>query len=234
MRRFRLPALLAPLIIAAALVSGRAMAQDKVMLQLGESAERMVIQDRIRTTLRVELGGSDPRALQGQVNQKMAAALDRAKAVASVKAETQGYFVYEDKTLKRGQRWWGSQSLMLTSFESGALLALVGQLQEDGLLVGGLFYELAPETRRRIERELVPEAIARIKDQAAVVAKSLDLPKVDIVRIRLGETQAPPAPRFGGAPMLAMSADKAIAPPVAEPGETQVMIRIEAEVAISR
>jgi predicted secreted protein len=164
----------------------------------------------------------------------MAAALDRAKAVAAVKAETQGYFVYEDKTMKRGQRWWGSQSLMLTSFESGALLGLVGQLQEDGLLVGGLFYELAPETRRKIERELVPEAITRIKESAATVAKSLDLPKVEIVKIRLGETQAPPMQRFGGAPMVAMAADKAIAPPVAEPGEAQVMIRIEAEVALSK
>lgn len=230
MRRFRFLALVLPLLAAAP-----AIAQDKVSLQLGETAERMVVQDRIRANLRIELGGSDPRALQGQVNQKMAAALDRAKSVAAVKAETQGYFVYEDKTLKRGQRWWGSQNLTLTSFESGALLALVGQLQEDGLVVSGLGYELAPETRRKIERELVPEAIGRIKEAAAVVARSLDLPKVDIVRVRLGETQSAPMPRGFAAPMLAMAADRAqIAPPVAEPGETQVVIRIEAEVALSR
>ena len=105
-----------------------ALAEDKALLQLGESAERLVTQNRRRAHLRVELGGNDPRALQGQVNQKMAAALDRAKAVAAVKAETQGHYVYEDKTLKRGQRWWGSQSLGLTSSDSGALLALVGQL----------------------------------------------------------------------------------------------------------
>lgn len=233
MRRF-LPALLAPLLLAALFVSGRAMAQDKVALQLGESAERMVVQDRLRATLRVELGGSDPRALQSQVNQKMAAALERAKSTASVKAETQGYFVYEDKTLKRGQRWWGSQSLTLTSFESATLLTLVGQLQEDGLLVAGLFYELAPETRRKIERELVPEAIARIKESAATVARSLDLPKVEITRIRLGDVQSPPIPRAFGAPVMAMAADKAGAPPVAEPGEAMVSIRIEAEVSLGR
>jgi predicted secreted protein len=228
MRRLRLLALAIPLIAAAP-----ALAQEKVVLQLGESAERVVTQDRIRAHLRVELGGNDPRALQGQVNQKMTVALDRAKAVAAVKAETQGYFVYEDKTLKRGQRWFGSQSLTLTSFESGALLALVGQLQEDGLLIQGLGYELAPETRRRIERELVPDAIQRIKDTAATVAKSLDLPKVEIVKVRLGETQAPPTPRFGG-PVMAMAERAQIAPPVAEPGEASVTIRIEAEVALSR
>jgi predicted secreted protein len=228
MRRLGCLAVLASLFLGAP-----AIAQDKVVLQLGESAERVVVQDRIRAHLRVELGGGDPRALQGQVNQKMAAALDRAKAVAAVKAETQGYFVYEDKTLRRGQRWWGSQSLTLTSFESGALLALVGQLQEDGLLVQGLGYELAPETRRRIERELVPDAIQRIKDTAATVAKSLDLPKVEIVKVRLGESPSVPVPRFGGA-VMAMAERAAVAPPVAEPGEATVTVRIEAEVALSR
>jgi len=215
------------------LAGAPAIAQDKVILQLGESAERVVTQDRIRAHLRVELGANDPRTLQGQVNQKMAAALDRARTVAAVKAETQGYYVYEDKTLKRGQRWWGSQSLTLTSFDSAALLALVGQLQEDGLLVGGLGYELAPETRRKIERELVPDAIQRIRETAATVAKSLDLPKVEIVKIRLGESPSAPIPRFGG-PVMAMAERAAVAPPVAEPGEATVTVRIEAEVAISR
>ena len=107
------------------LAAAPALAEDKVLLQLGESAERLVTQDRRRAHLRVEIGGNDPRALQGQVNQKMAAALDR---LGAVEAETQGYYVYEDNTHKRGQRWRGSQSLGLTSLDSGALLALVGQL----------------------------------------------------------------------------------------------------------
>ena len=228
MHRLRLLALAIPLFAAAP-----SLAEDKVLLQLGESAERLVTQDRLRAHLRVELGGNDPRALQGQVNQKMAAALDRAKAVAAVKAETQGYYVYEDKTLKRGQRWWGSQSLGLTSTDSGALLALVGQLQEDGLLLSGLGYELAGETRRKVERELVPEAIRRIKEAADTVAKSLGLPKAEIVKIRLGETPPQVVRGFGG-PVMAMADRAGMPPPVAEPGETTVTVRIEAEVSLSR
>ena len=228
MRRLRLLALASPLLAAAP-----AQAEDKVLLQLGESAERLVTQDRLRAHLRVELGGNDPRALQGQVNQKMAAALDRAKAVAAVKAETQGYYVYEDKTLKRGQRWWGSQSLGLTSMDSGAMLALIGQLQEDGLLVSGLGYELAPETRRKVERELVPEAILRIKDAADTVARSLGLPKAEIVKIRLGDTTPQMVRGFGG-PVMALADRAGAPPPVAEPGETTVTVRIEAEVSLSK
>lgn len=228
MRRLRLLALAIPLLAAAP-----ALAEDKVLLQLGESAERLVTQDRLRAHLRVELGGNDPRALQGQVNQKMAAALDRAKAVAAVKAETQGYYVYEDKTLKRGQRWWGSQSLGLTSMDSGAMLALIGQLQEDGLLVSGLGYELAPETRRKVERELVPEAILRIKDAADTVARSLGLPKAEIVKIRLGDAQQQVMRGFGG-PVMAMADRAGAPPPEAEPGETTVTVRIEAEVSLSK
>ena len=171
--------------------------------------------------------------MQAQVNQKMTTTLERVRANAAVKAETQGYYVYEDKSLKRGQRWWGSQGISLTSSDAGTLLALVGQLQEGGLLVSNLAYELAPETRRRIERELVPEAIQRVKETAETVAKSLDLPKIQIVKVRLGDSSPPPVLRsLGGA--MAMAERAQVPPPVAEPGETVVSVRIEAEVALSR
>jgi predicted secreted protein len=227
MRRLSILALTLPVLLAAP-----AFAQDKVTLQLGESAERSVTQDRLRAMLRVEAGGNDPRAVQTQVNQKMTATLERIRAVTAVKSETQGYYVYEDKTLKRGQRWWGSQGVSLTGSDAGALLTLVGQLQESGLLVSGLTYELAPETRRKIERELVPDAIQRVKDTAETVASSLALPTVQIVKVRLGDSSPPPVPRPYGA--VAMADRAQVPPPVAEPGETIVSVRVEAEVTLSR
>jgi predicted secreted protein len=233
MRRLLCSALALPLALPL-LFSQPAAAQDnKVTLMLGESAERAVTQDRLKALLRVEAGGGDPRAVQAQVNQKMTQTLERVRAVAAVKAETQGYYVYEDKSLKRGQRWWGSQGISLTSTDGGALLALVGQLQENGVLVSNLAYELAPETRRRIERELVPEAIQRVKETAETVARSLALPTVQIVKVRLGDSSPPLVPRAFGA--VAMAAERAaVPPPVAEPGETIVSVRIEAEVALSK
>jgi uncharacterized protein len=235
MRRLLCSALALPLALPL-MLSQPALAQDKdkVTLTLGESAERMVTQDRLKALLRVEAGGTDPRAVQAQVNQKMTQTLERVRAVAGVKAETQGYYVYEDKSLKRGQRWWGSQGVNLTSTDGGALLALIGQLQEQGVLVSNLAYELAPETRRKIERELVPEAIQRVKETAETVARSLALPTVQIVRVRLGDSSPPPVPRSFGA--VAMAAERAAQapPPVAEPGETIVSVRIEAEVSLSK
>lgn len=224
--------LAASILVLPLLAAPPALADDKVMLQLGESAERVVTQDRLRAQLRVEAGGGDPKQIQAQVNQKMAKALERAKAIGTIKAETQGYFVYEDKSLKRGQRWWGSQSLGLTSTDSASLLALVGQLQEDGMVMSGLNYELAPETRRAIERDLLPEAIQRLKDTAATVAGSLGLPKVEIVKLRVGEPSMPPQNFRAMAAPMAM-AEKSAAP-VAEPGESMVSIRIEAEIALTR
>src|SRR5258708_275024 len=149
--------------------------EGAVMLRLSESAGRQVTQDRLRANLRVEIGGADPRSGQGQVNAKMAGALERAKAVAGVRVETAGYYVYEDRSLRRGSRWWGNQGLALTSADAAALLALVGQLQDDGLVMGGLAYELAPETRRRIEAELIPEAIQKLKDKADITSHALRL-----------------------------------------------------------
>ena len=220
-------------------LSGPALAQTNaagdsamVTLQLGESAERHVIQDRLRASLRVEIGAADARTVQGQVNAKMAAALERAKATPSVKAETNGYYVYEDRTMKRGQRWWGNQGLTLTSMDAAALLALAGQLQEDGLAMSGLAYELAPETRKRIETELIPEAIKRVQEKADTAGKALGLTHVRVSRIKLGESPQGRVMPLGVA--TAMAADRAqpIAPPVAEPGETTVTVQIEAEVQL--
>jgi predicted secreted protein len=220
------------LAVPAAAQTGPAADSGAVTLQLSESAVRQVTQDRLRATLRVEVGGADARSVQGEVNAKMTLALGKAKAVASVKAETAGYYVYEDRSLKRGQRWWGSQSLTLTGGDSAALLALAGQLQDDGLAMGGLGFELAPETRRRIEAELIPEAIQRIRDKAEATAHALGLSQIRFTKIRLGET-----PQGRAAPMglvTAMAADRAqpIAPPVAEPGETPVTVQVEAEVQL--
>jgi predicted secreted protein len=170
--------------------------------------------------------------VQGEVNAKMTVALAKAKAVASVKAETAGYSVYEDRSLKRGQRWWGSQSLTLTGGDAGALLALAGQLQDDGLAMSGLGFELAPETRRRIEAELIPEAIQRIREKAEATAHALGLSQLRFAKLRLGEMPQGRVAPLGVATAMALDRSQPIPQPAAEPGETAVTVQVEAEVQL--
>jgi predicted secreted protein len=203
-----------------------------VTLQLAESAQRQVIQDRLRAGLRIEVGGPDARTVQGQVNTKMAAALEKVKAVPSVRAETTGYYVYEDKAVRRGQRWWGNQAVTLVGTDTAALLTLVGQLQDDGLAILQLGYELAPETRKKVEAELIPEAVRRIREKAETTAQALGLTRIRVSKVKLGDLpNARPLP-VGVARAMSADSSQPIAPPVAEPGETTVTVQIEAEVIL--
>ena len=52
--------------------------QQTTALHLSQTAERSVLCDLLRIDLRVEQTGSDPLAIQTDINRRMAAALDRA------------------------------------------------------------------------------------------------------------------------------------------------------------
>jgi predicted secreted protein len=206
---------------------------EAIVLRLSESATRTVTQDRLTARLRAEAGGSDPRKLQDEINRRIAAALAKAKSIENVRAETGGYWVYEDVQQRRGQRWWGAQTLTLvTTAAPAALLELVGQLQQDGLLVGALSYDLSPEASRAVQRALIPEAVARLKARAETFGRALDLPRVRIREVRAleRETHASPMPRA----MMAMRGKEEAAAPIAEPGETTVELPIEAEVELTK
>jgi predicted secreted protein len=208
-------------------------APGETIVRLVDGAHRMVVQDRIRAVLRVEAGDPDARQAQAEVNRRMTAAIAKTKEVAAVTVETGRYYVYEDRPANRPRRWVGTQTMTLTSADATAALALVGQLQADGLLVSALGYELSPEQRRRVERELIPDAIRQLQDKVAVVADAMAMTKSRIIELRLREG-APPQMPMRAMQMAAGAAERASPPPVAEPGEVTVSIQVEADVMLSK
>lgn len=203
--------------------------ESGTVLRLVESAERTMTRDHLRAELRVEAVGANPTRLQAEINQRMAAALDRAKAVPDVKAETGGYWVYEERPKNAAPRWRGQQSLILTGTEFGALLALAGELQAQGLVFSGMSFDLRPETARTAQDELTAEALKRLLERAERVATELGLDIVRIAEIRVGNV-------LGAAPrpvtMRMEMATDAKAPPVAEPGEQTVQVTVEGEIVL--
>ena len=147
------------------------------VLRLVERSERMVKRDRLMAELRVEASDADPARLQAEINRRMAAALERAKATATVTVTTGGYHVYQQPpgppvpdragAHPPPPRWQGMQSLLLQSRDAGALLALAGTLQQQGLVLSSLAYELTPEAARAVEDELTEEALARLRQRAS-------------------------------------------------------------------
>jgi predicted secreted protein len=201
------------------------------VLRLSETAERILKRDRLRFDLRVEATGTDPSRLQGEINRRMTAALERAKANPAVRVETGGYSVYEERPQNAPSRWRGSQSLALIGREFGPLLQLAGELQGDGLIASGLSYGLDRATARTAEDELTEEALKRVRERAERIAAGMGLTVARIRDVRAGNVDAGRGPPM---PMRAMAAAAPGAPPpVAEAGETTVQLTVEIEAVLA-
>ena len=219
---------------ALAQVPGAAPPENATVLHLTEQAQRLVTRDQLRAELRAEAADADPAKLQAEINRHMTAALARAKAVAGVAVETGGYSVYPEQrsgpsSAPRALSWHGSATLSLAAHDAAPLLALVGGLQQDGLVISALGYELTPAAAKAVEDELTDEALGRVKARAERIAASLGLVVLRIRDLRVGNAGgAQPLPRFRAEAALASSA-----PPVAEPGQATVSVSVDADVVLT-
>jgi len=208
-------------------LAAEAPADGGTVLHLREEAQRPVARDQLRAVLRVEGSDSDAARLQAEIDRRLAAAVARAKSVAGVSLFTAGYAVYEQHAKDQPPQWHGSAGLTLTAQDSAPLLALLGELQQSGLLMSALAYELTPEAARRVEDELTAEALDRLRQRAERVAGDLGLAVLRLRDLRVGNAAGTqPVPR-----LFAAAAGAAPAP-VAEPGEATVTVSVDAEVEL--
>ncbi|MBI3452011.1 MAG: SIMPL domain-containing protein [Rhodospirillales bacterium] len=228
--RFLLLAILLVVAPAALAQDSRPVEPGLTVLRLIETAERALPHDRLRAELRVELAGGDPRRIQAEINQRMGAAVARAKKEAAIKTGTGGYTLYEERPHNAPARWRGRQSVTLTSGDFAALMALAGELQETGLVFSNLAFDLTPEAARAAEDDLTAEALARLRQRAERIAAAMNLAIVRYHDIRVGDAsgERPPSIRM----LRAEMAGTAAPPPTAEPGEQTVRISVEAEILL--
>jgi len=206
---------------------------DSTLLHLNQSATREVVQDRLTVEIRAEITGADAAGVQAAINRRMATALERAKAVPSVRTETRGYRVQQERPANAPARWRGIQTLALTGTDTAAVLKLAGTLQQEGLVMSRLSYDVAPDTAKSIEDELTTTALQRLKDRVDHVAKDMGLVVRNFRALRVGNVSGSIQPR----PLLmrAAAANEAAAPPpAAAPGETTLEVNVDADVVLSR
>ena len=221
------------LIAASAALAAPAAADEpaRTKLVLSATATREVEQDTLVGVVSVRVDAATAAAAQAEVNRKMTAAIAKARAVASVRAATGGYRVYQDYD-KDGhpRRWIAEQDLRLTTREAGPLLELVGALQADGLNVNGLTYQLGDEARRTVEDELTVEAIQTLRNRAERVATSLAMRVLAITTLQVGAAPGEPPPR----PMFRATVAEAMPgpPPVALPDLETVSASVQAELSL--
>src|SRR5579863_6350531 len=204
---------------------------NATILHLSETAERNVPRDRFRVALAAEATDPDAAKVQAEINRRMSTALPRIKSVSDVALETGGYSVYQDNPSVGAQRWHGSESITLEAADFAKLLALVGSLQQGGLVIKGMAPELSREARQSVEDELTDVALERLRKRAERVAVGLGA-KVDTYRdIHIGNAVTP-QPLMRVAKAAGEISSPAMAP-VAEPGEAPVSVTVQADIALT-
>jgi predicted secreted protein len=208
-------------ILLALLVPPAALAQPaaplaETTLHLGESAEVTRAPDEIVAVLRAEARAGSAAAAQEAVNRAIAAALDRARTVPGVRVATGGYWT---NRVEEGRAWQASQQLTLRGADGAALLDLVGALQQQGMAVSQLHWQLTRETARAAREEASRLALDALRRRADAVAAQLGMQVAGLREVRIDAPDRAPRP----APMAMQAMRAAAAPPPAAVAEDIVV-----------
>jgi predicted secreted protein len=211
------------LIVALALAAAASAAEDRPNRRVGFSVERSreVANDWVTAVLSVTHEDPSAAEVAERINRDMTWALGLAKARGAVRSRTGGYSTVPVHDPRRGsvRHWRGAQELVLESGDVEAVTALVGQLQER-LQVQSLAFSVSPERRRKVEDELIAEALQAFQARADLARKSFGAAGYRLVEVSVGTGGGGPPPIR---PMMrAMAAEAAVEPPALAGGTTEI------------
>lgn len=205
-RAFALVLALGALAPAAGHAEKDAIPKDQVSFRV--EAKREVPNDWVAATLGVEEESGDAAGLAGRVNQRMAEALALAKKDVRLQVSSGAYVTQPVYDRSRIVRWRASQDLVIETAEVGALTEMAGQLQAQGLLLRNVAFRVAPETQKRVEDELIVEALSLFRERAGLIARGLGRRGWNLVSLGLGQAGVPPVPYYAEhAVSMSMKAD---------------------------
>jgi predicted secreted protein len=202
-------------------------ARNRVSLQV--EANREIANDWTTARLSVVAEGKDPAAVAASVNRQMTSALKIAKGAKGVDVSSGAYVtqpVYDDG---RVVRWRASQILRIESGDVDRLSTLIGELQEESVLLSGIEFSVKPETRNALKEELIKEALALFRSRAALVATAMGEKSWSLISLSIGDS--------GGRPrMMHMQAEASTmsrsAPPAFEAGTSDIRVQASGNIEL--
>ena len=184
-------------LLAAGLFSCAAAARADTMLHLSVTADVTAMPDELVAELTAEAQAASAGAAQAAVNDMIGHALGAAKSVSTISASTTTYSVWHQTDPK--DVWQASQGMTLRAHDGAALLALVGQLQQDGLAVGNLSWQLSPALAEKTYEQAMAKAVDKLTGRGRAAAALLHMTMHGFRSVTLGD-DGQPAPR----PMMRM------------------------------
>lgn len=209
--------------------------ERKTILNLSETAEKEVEQDRIRATLRIQEEARENTMVQNRINKAMQEGVEIAKKYNTIKVSTGRYNVNEryNNKLRTNDGWKGSQEIILDSENKDDILELVQKLQKQGFNMSGMSYYLSRDKAASYRTELINEALKRVQDRAASVSKQLGAKHWHIGSVDVsGSNNARPMMRTMGAMKMSLNESADMVAPVVESGEDRVNVSIRVAVVL--
>ncbi len=188
------------------------------------SAEGMVSEppDVLVGDLTAEATSPSAVGAQRKVNEMVALGMKDARATEGVEARAMGYFVNQvdldegvvpSRPHARRMGWIAQQTLEVRGKDGERLLALVGKLQDQGLAVSSLDWQLSPELALHARDAAMVKALQALRVRADKAAQALDLRVVQLQDVHVNMQGSSPIRPMLGAQMKAMVAPQATASP---------------------
>jgi predicted secreted protein len=201
-------------------------ARADTILRLSVTATVTAMPDELVAQLTANADAATAGAAQQQVNQMVEAALGAAKPLSAVTASTTQYSVWHETDPK--DIWHASQGIALRSHDGGGLLTLIGTLQQQGLAVGDLGWQLSPALSEKTYEQAIAKAIDLLTARADAVASLLHLTTTGFRSVSVGEDGGGPPQPVGMMRMMAM-APTAAPPPSAKADAVTVSATVSGE-----
>lgn len=190
---------------------------------------REVTNDLLQAQMRLEVSDQSPARVAQLLNTTVNEALKKAAAFPAVKAASGNYTTYPIYGKNnRLDGWRGNAQIRLESRDFKAAGELIGELQSS-MQLAGVSFTVAPETRRKLEDELVGEGLAAFRKRAEAIRESLGGKGYKIVHIGINHGGDHPQPLMEG--MIAMKAMAAPAPEFSG-GESDLTMQISGTIEI--
>jgi uncharacterized protein len=203
-------------------------------LTIAATGQASVPPDEATASLNIQAQEATAAKAQAAVNDAMAKVLHETRAVPGVKAVTGGYSTYTVTPDNNGpQKFVAQQSLTLSQPATGGVPSagfskLVGDLQQEGLLLNALEGDLSDSGQRQAQQAAIQDALAQIDAQAAAIAATLHQQVGQITSLDVNASSGP-APR---PLMMARMAAAAPAPPQSSPDNVQVTASVTAKIEL--
>ncbi|MDG2175545.1 MAG: SIMPL domain-containing protein [Gammaproteobacteria bacterium] len=208
----------------------------QLILNLNATEQVSVEQDTLNVAMQFSVEGRDSTDLQNEVNQAIREARDILEGTNNIEYSIQQYNVYrvQQQGLSRNptnSSWRAQQNIQMQSMNSEALLVVTARIQQSGLTVSNMNYSLSGDRYQQHADELLDAALLQLQVRADRVAVTLGKENAELVEVNINGSQN----FFDGRVAMAefRSLDTAMAVPVAEPGETQVSVTVNARALLS-